>query len=223
VATVLSIPSIRKVRLGGMVDDDAHELQLSPKCSNVEQLTLENVGMSFHCLVKILLSCKNLKCFSYHTPVDPRVSRELSALLQILEAFGDSLEEIQIMHLPNLGVFGTPHSFSGFPALRHLVCDASVLTHPLRRSTLSLLLPKTIRKIHIHGIYAEFKHQFGDFESIRGDLLQRVPDGAPYFAGLHEVRLVKGTAVSRQDVFNPETCTEVGVVFSVEQFGTRQA
>lgn len=217
IAAILGIPSIQKLRLGGMVDDDSH-VKLSPKCSNVQHLTINSVAASFQCVAEILLACKNLRHFFYHSPLDERISRNLTALFRILSYFGGSLEEMQIRDLPSLYIGGAPRSLVEFTALRDLACDASVLTHPSRISTLSALLPTGIRKIQIYDIYADFWQQFGSSQAVHEDLTQRLPEGTLLFAHLEEVKLVKGSAHRKHGVLRSENLVENGVKFCLEQF-----
>lgn len=155
-----------------MLDDDT-DVQFSPICSNVEQLTLGNVGVSLRLLTKFILSCKKLKCSSYCHPVDEQMTRNLTALSQLLETFTNSLEEVQVFNLPCVYIGSLPRCPSAFTRISSLVCDASVLAHPSRRrSTLSIRLPNPMRMIQIHEIYADFWRQFGDFGAVCEDLAQ---------------------------------------------------
>ena len=160
-----------------------------------------------NCLADILVACRELRSFRYNSPLDDRVTRELSALFAILESFSGSLEAIQIMCLPSATVDkGTPRSLSAFKKLRDVACDASVLTHPSRKSRLSALLPPNIQKVHIHNIYADFVRQFGGHACIRKDMSQSV-NGTRLFTSLCEVKLVKGI-LSPRHVLESEQCIE---------------
>jgi hypothetical protein len=217
VANLLAIPSLRSLHLG-TIADDATPLDLRPKCSNVERLSFDSLMVSFRCLADILMACRELRHFRYVSPLDDRVTGELSALLGVLESFSGSLEAIQIMCLPSATVDkSTPRSLSAFKKLRDLACDASVLTHPSRISRLSALLPPSIQKVHVHNIYTDFVQQFGDHASIRKDMSQS-DDGTRLFTNLCEVKLVKGIILQRH-VLQSEECIEDGVKFTVESFG----
>lgn len=217
VAAVLSLPSLRRLHLGGMLDDDT-PMKLAPRCSNVEQLTLNSIGASLQSITDILLACRKLTRFSYRSPVNERVFRNLTALLRTLATFRHSLTEIQIRDLPCLPVGGGSRSLAEFTSLCSLACDASVFTHPSRKSSLSALLPTSLQSIEIHEVYADFWQQFGDFVAIREDLTRTSPHGAPLFRSLDEVRLVRGSELRDRGALYSETCKYNSVTFCVEPF-----
>lgn len=159
-------------------------LNLDPRCSNVEELLFDDVNLSFYDLTTILLAPKNLKSFSYSEECC-RIARELPELLQSLEEnFSHSLEVLSI----NLrsGTVLSSRSLSGFSKLKILECNTPIFAG--QSLPLSALLPISIKKLTIHKIYKDFAERYGDATAIRTDL-GRSENGLRLLPHLCEVNL----------------------------------
>lgn len=211
-SAVLSLPSVRKLFLTGLVDDGTY-VELKPSTSNVEHLTLSSIGVSLQYMAKLVLLCKSPNCFYYYSLIDDRVPRNLSGLLHVLETFGESLKGLEIRDLQDLRISDVPYSLLGFTSLCNLVCDAVVATCPSQLSKLSTILSKTVKTFHIHYVDAEFWQQFGNFESIRKDLVQTLTNGALEFPTLQEVKLASGSSLRDHDTVYVQTFLDDYVEF----------
>ncbi|KAF9730124.1 hypothetical protein PMIN01_12057 [Paraphaeosphaeria minitans] len=219
-ALFLGVPSLQKIHLSGTTERYPVEHVSKHEYSNVEEIVFESIRMSFSSLIKIILSPKRLRRFTFYTPVDDRIVTRLSELFRALETFTDTLEELNLRYFQR--VWNRPRtscSLSNFKRLRSFTCDAAVFLDYFPSTLVSVFLPRSIERLHIHDIAADFMEKFNGDTSVRADLASQT-DGMPLFPQLHEVRLVYSVAARKADMLRSYSCTERNIQFSLERFDT---
>lgn len=228
VAVLLKIPTLRRFHLTGTSESYGYRMDLSPGCSGVEEIILDNVCIALSSVTRIILSCKTLKRFTFQRPTENCITPKLPLLIQALKKFTHSLEELRIRYFRSPRLPAGTCSLSEFRRLRIVACDATILVHdataladdpfdqplPLNNAhaflPLSDLLPRSIEKLHIHSLCIDF------WDFYEGDeFLPNLDTGFPY---LREVKLVHGCDSRKTEMVRSINCYDGQIQFSLEEF-----